>query len=291
MGERFALVDEPPPAPDVVMRLLVDSASRRVPPWPQPYFRGLSHLVFAGFDSESELLIDLRTQRIIGRLSSLMAADRAYLQRVVFPAIFGIVSETIRLTPLHCACVARKAKALLLAGDSGSGKSTLSLALAQSGLDFISDDWTYLSRRGGTVLAWSLSNSIKLLPDAVAHFPQLAGIEPTTSLNGELAYELEPGHEFGIQSCPWAEPASMIFLRRQGNQEFKLTQMSSAEAATRLEQNLEELPATVWGEKAFLVETIRSVAQLPCWELLYGAETPQLIAQNILRFFNGSSNV
>jgi hypothetical protein len=285
MGESFGRTAEPVPAPDVTMRLLVDASARNATPWPKPYFRGLSHLVFAGFDSESELLVDLRSRRIIGRISPRMAANQIYLKRVVFPAVFGIVSHAIRLTPLHCACVARNGNALLLAGDSGSGKSTLSLALAQSGLAFISDDWTYISRREGHVLAWSLNNPLKLLPDAVAHFPELARIDPIISLNGELAYELEPDRLFGIRRCPCAEPRCLIFLRREENQEFKLTEISSAHAAARLEQDWEELPDAVWGERDFLVETVRSLVQFPCWELRYGAQTPQMIARDVLGLF------
>ncbi|MGH9436977.1 MAG: HPr kinase/phosphorylase [Terriglobia bacterium] len=286
VGESFAVVTEPVPAPEVTMRLLVEAGSHNAPAWPKPYFRGLRHLVFARFDSESQLLVDLRTHRIIGRFSPALAADRAYLKKVVFPAIFGIVSQTIRITPLHCACVAWNARGFLLAGESGSGKSTLSLALAQSGLTFISDDWTFLSRRGSHVLAWSLNNSLKLLPDAAEHFPELAQIDPIVSLNDELAYELEPDRLFGIRHAPSTEPRCVIFLKRQENQEFNLTKMSSSEAVAHLEQSLEELPATVWSARDFLMETFRILAQLPCWELRYGADAPQVTARSLLRFLN-----
>jgi hypothetical protein len=286
MEETFGRPTDRVPTPDITMRVVVDDASRPTRPWPKPYFRGLSHLVFARFDSESELVVDLRSRRIIGRISPPMAADQVYLRRVVFPAVFGIVSETIRLTPLHCACVASNTSALLLAGDSGSGKSTLSVALAQSGLAFISDDWTYLSRRGDQVLAWSLNSHLKLLPDAVEHFPELARFHPIISQNGELAYELEPDRLFGIRRCLSAEPRCLIFLQRQEGQEFNQTEMSSDEAAARIEQNWEELPATIWGARDFLLETIRILVRVPCWQVRYGAETPQEIARRILRHLN-----
>jgi len=47
-------------SPDLTMRLWVDPAAQTFPPWPRPYFRGLSHLVYAGFDSENSMLLDLR---------------------------------------------------------------------------------------------------------------------------------------------------------------------------------------------------------------------------------------
>lgn len=286
MRDSFVRLREPVPTPDVTMRFLVEATSQCSRPWPKPYFRGLSHLVFAGFDSGSELLVDLQRQRIIGRFSPAIAANQAYFNRCVFPAVFGIVSETIRLTPLHCACVALNGSALLMAGDSGSGKSTLSLALAQLGLAFISDDWTFLSRSDGRLLAWGLNNSLKLLPDAVANFTELARIDPAISLNGELAYELQPDRIFRILRCECAEPGCLIFLRRQERQELSLTEISSAEAAARLEHNLEQLPPAVWRDRDFLVETIRIMVERPCWELRYGADTPQATARNILRLLN-----
>ncbi|HEV2420036.1 MAG TPA: hypothetical protein VGX94_19755 [Terriglobia bacterium] len=290
IGESYGQVDELVSTPDLTMQFWVDGAPRNVEAWPKPYFRGLNHLVFARFDSESEVLIDLGQRRIIGRLSPEIAANRAYFTRVVFPAIFGIVSETVRIAPLHCACVARNGSAVLLAGDSGSGKSTLSLALAQSGLAFLSDDWTYLSRQGTRVLAWSISNFLKLLPDTLEHFPELARIDPTISLNGELAYELEAEHVFGIQRCACAEPRCLIFLERGGTQKPSLVEMSSVEAAARLEQNLEDLPAAICEARDFLVKTIRILVQVPCWKLRFGGDAPQTVARSVLEFLNGKMN-
>src|SRR5215469_12816959 len=40
-------------AVDLELRLRVDDSIDDLPPWPAPYFRGLGHLVFAAFGSES----------------------------------------------------------------------------------------------------------------------------------------------------------------------------------------------------------------------------------------------
>lgn len=291
IGESFGQADESGLTPDLTMQFWVDGVSRNVEAWSKPYFRGLDHLVFARFDTESEVLIDLGQRRVIGRLSPEIASNRAYFTRVVFPAIFGIISETVRVTPLHCACVAQNESAVLLAGDSGSGKSTLSLALAQSGLTLLSDDWTYLSRRGTRVLAWSLSNSLKLLPDTLKHFPELARIDPTISQNGELAYEPDAERVFGIQRCACAEPRCLIFLERDGTRKPSLIEVSSVEAAAHLEQNLEELPATICEVRDFLVKTIRILVQAPCWKLRFGGDAPQMAARSVMEFLNGKMNV
>ncbi|MDE3180641.1 MAG: hypothetical protein KGM47_13400 [Acidobacteriota bacterium] len=59
----------PEPTPDLSMSLCVDSNASGSPPSPQPYFRGLSHLVYAGLDSKCSMLLDLRRRRGIGRFS------------------------------------------------------------------------------------------------------------------------------------------------------------------------------------------------------------------------------
>jgi hypothetical protein len=278
---------EPPAEPslpaEVIMRLWVDSAARASPPWPPPYFRGLDHLVFAAFDLENAFLVDLGKRRVIGTFSPAMAADLDYWNRVVFPALFGIVSPAVGIAALHCACIARNGNALLLAGTSGSGKSTLSLALARNGFNFLSDDWTYVSRQGSQLLAWNSMSRLKLLPDARDHFPELAALEPGVSVNGELAYELDPEDVFGVHRSEHAEPRWVLFLRRQESAEFTLIEMSSTEAAMRLGEDLEDLPAMLCDARMFLEETVKNLATRRCWELQYGGD-PHAIAQALSRF-------
>lgn len=286
--ESLAQVAGPRSPADVSMRFWVDDAAQGRPPWPQAYFRGLSHLVFAAFDSECAVLVDLRTSRAIGRFSRAMAADRPYWKKVIFPALFGIVSATIGIAALHCACVARNGQALLLAGGSRSGKSTLSLALAQKGFAFLSDDWTYFSRREGRLLAWGLTTPLKLLPDAVEHFPELACLDRAVSSNGEPAYEVDPELAFGTERCVCAEPRWLIFLERQEAAALMLTEMSPVDAAARFEEDLEGLPAAVSEGRDFLVKTIRILVQRPCWLLRYGGR-PQTVAQALFRFLEGDA--
>jgi hypothetical protein len=257
------------------------------PPWPQPYFRGLSHLVFGAFDSENAMLVDLRRRRAIGRFSPAMAADHVYWRRVIFPTLFGIFSQTVGITALHCACVEREGRGLLLAGLSGSGKSTLSLALAQNGFAFLSDDWTYFSRRYDRLLAWGLTTPLKLLPGAAEYFPELALLEPGVSLNGELAYEVEPENVFGVRRSFCAEPHWLVFLERQEAPGFSLSAMPSVEAAARLEENLEDLPLAASGSRELLVKTIRILAKRDCLLLRYGG-APRTVARELADFLGGN---
>lgn len=72
---------------------------------------------------------------------------------------------------VHAGCVARDGGALLLPAWTESGKSTLTLALAESGFDYLSDDLAPIDPVTGRV--YPFPKRIKLLPDAVRHFPGL----------------------------------------------------------------------------------------------------------------------
>jgi len=271
-------------AVDARMRLWVDASARSQPPWPAAHFRGMDHLVFAGFDSGNTVLVDLRRRRAVGRLSPAMAADRGYLRRVVFPTLFGIFTDVIAVTPMHCACVERDGRGLLLTGASGSGKSTLSLALSREGFDFLSDEWTYFSWREGRLLAWGLPSLLKLLPDARRHFPELAPIPPALALNGEVAYEVEPESVFGIRRSDRARPNWLVFLERHEAPVFSISQVSPTEAAAEFAEHVEYYAMHGLSEGRDLLEkTIQGLGRISCWRLQHGGH-PANVARALAEF-------
>ena len=211
--------------------LLGRSRRAEFPALAQPFFRGLEHFAYAGFDSENSFLLDHRRRSVLGRFSPSMARDVDYWQRVIFPALVGLASDALEVTVVHCACVERDGDGLLLAGESGAGKSTLSLAMARRGFAFVSDDWTYLSHADGQLVAWGLGTLLKLLPDAVQHFPELKTLEPGVALNGERSFEVDPEDVFGIRRSPRCEPRWLVFLERQDKTGHTFVRMPPQEAA------------------------------------------------------------
>ena len=283
----FRQIIGPQPTSDLSMRLCVDPNAAGGPPWPPPHFRGLSHLVYAGLDSECSLLLDLRRRRAIGRFSPAMAQDAEHWQRVIFPNAIGLMSEALGLTTLHCACVERNGFGLLLSGGSGAGKSTLALALARNGFAFLSDDWTYFSGAGAQLRAWGLASPVKLLPDATRHFPELGSLKPALSSNGELAYELDPEPVFGVDHALTCEPRWLVFLERRDSAGYTMTRMAPHEAAARLEVDLEDLPVEFSAVRESQSGTILELGGRECWLLCYG-EPPSEIAQVLARFCSNS---
>jgi serine kinase of HPr protein (carbohydrate metabolism regulator) len=59
---------------------------------------------------------------------------------------------------IHATCVAINGRGVLLGGVSGSGKSDLALRLIDRGAQLVSDDYTLVEARGGTLYARQAPN-------------------------------------------------------------------------------------------------------------------------------------
>jgi hypothetical protein len=279
--ESFLPVEAPTAPVDISVRFWVDHTDSTPLPWPKPYVRGLNHLVFAGFDSGSSMLADLRARRVIGRFSAGAANDRVFWRMVVFPVLLTITGASLGIVELHCSCVARQQNGLLLIGPGRSGKSTLAVALAQAGFGFLSDDRTFCSWRKGKLLAWGLATTLKLRSDAGKHFRELKDEKLADLPNGERGFRLEPEFELGLERVRNCEPRLLVFLERSENPGFCLSNLSSREAAARLEEDLmTELPDVA----AMQMEVIGKLTELPCCLLQYGGR-PQDVAKELVLHF------
>src|SRR5262245_6039959 len=259
---------------DIRLRFWVDEESSADERKPKAYFRGLGHLVFAGFDEKNSLLINLRNRFAAGRFTPELANDAQFWKTILFPSLLTILGPTVGLTPLHCACVSWNGSGLLLAGESGSGKSTLSLALAQAGFDFLSDDRTLIGDREGKILAWSLSPEMKHSAGAVAHFPALKEIDHYEIWEGEPLFRFDPVKTFGLRRAELCEPRWIIFLERQSEPAFTLEEIDPEEAVQRLQKDLHRETLTT-AEREW--RTIDLLSRRECRTLRYGGN-PHTIA-------------
>jgi len=268
---------------DLSVSFFVDPQRQGESPWPQPYYRGLDHLVYASYGPGGSMLIDFARRRVIGSFSVAMARDSAHWKRVLLPVLLGIISAPIGITPLHSACVVKGEDGLIIVGASGAGKSTLAVSLSLRGFEYLSDDWTYLSRDGEDVHAWGLPNQIKLLPDAVRFFPQLENRTPGVSLNGELAVEGDPIEIFGVRRSLWCRPRWLVFLERNEEKRAVFQRVESADAASRCASLLETLPASMSALLDVQMETIRALVRRECWLLRHGLQVEE-VTQRLVEF-------
>lgn len=263
---------------EVQVRFWVDETSHSGTTKSKPFFRGLDHLVFAGFDTCNSLLVNLRDHCGLGRFTPELASDAQFWESTLFPALLTILGPSVGLTPLHCACVAWNGSGLILAGESGAGKSTLSLALAQSGFDFLSDDRTLIGEEQGRLLAWALSKEMKQRVESISQFPSLSQLNLDGTFKREDEFRFDASKIPGVHCVRCCEPRWLVFLERQPQPTFSLAYMSPDEAAWRLECQLHrEIPDVREKQR----RTIENLVAGKCYRLKYGGD-PNIVAGALL---------
>src|SRR5512134_541193 len=81
--------------------------------------------------------------------------------------VFTLAHRGQGLVSLHAACVGWRRRGLLLMGESGAGKSVLALHCALQGLDFLTEDATFVAP--AAMLATGVSNFVHVKEDSL-HF-------------------------------------------------------------------------------------------------------------------------
>ena len=247
------------------------------------HFRGLRHVVTASFGGSNLFIFDILRRTVSANVSGVVARDYRFWREKLIPIALGVLGSAMGLVPVHCACLESDGDGLLIAGVSGAGKSTLSVALAKSGFHYVSDDWTYISRRRDGIIAHGTSAPVKLLPDAITHFESLRGHNLQTSMNGELAYEVDVVEAFSAQVKRACEPRWLILLERTQRVGTEFTLMPPGEARRYVTSSIERLPEELREAAAIREQTIDRVASLPCWHFRYNG-TPQFAAKELREF-------
>jgi hypothetical protein len=249
----------------------------------EPHFRGLRHVVTASFGRDNIFVFDILRRTVTASVSARASGEFRFWKEKLIPISLGVLGAAMGVVPMHCACLESDGDGLLIAGLSGAGKSTLSVALSQEGFTHVSDDWTYISRSRSVVVAHGTLAPVKLLPDAVSHFPSLIRHELQTSMNGELAYEIDIAETFGALVERACEPRWLIFLERSQQSGAKFTPVASSTARNYLESSIERLPAQLSEASEMRNLTVETVSRLPCWLFQYGG-TPQFAARQLRTF-------
>jgi hypothetical protein len=263
--------------------VLVDSTARRDAN-AHMYFRGLHHLVFAVFSRGESFVFDLLRRRITGVVSMETARDEKFWTTRMIPLALGLLGGAIGIAPLHCACLDWNGNGLLLAGDSGAGKSTLTVALAQRGFSLISDGWTYIARnQDKELVAHGISAPVKLLPDAISHFPELRGFDPERSFNGEMAFEVDATAAFGAKLDTESRPRWLLFLERTVEALCEIIPYSGEAARAFFASTIELLPPQLRFADDTRVDLIAALTNTSVWRFRYGGP-PIVAAEKICKF-------
>lgn len=246
----------------------------------RPHFRGLRHLVFVFLPEHGFLTYDLLRKRVHGVISPKVAGDATAWDSLLLPITIGILGTTLGVAPLHCACLDRDGSGVLIAGVSGAGKSTLAAALAQRGFALVSDDWTYMSRQGTSLSARGMFAPVKLLPNSAQFFPCLGELSQRKTLNGELAYEFDPGLTLKCAVKDISHPRWLFFLERTSTGSCQFVPCRPEYVRDFFEHNAEKLPDELAAASRNRSQIIRQLSTHPAW-ILQTNKTPHQTAEAV----------
>jgi hypothetical protein len=182
--------------------------------------------------------------------------------------------ERHRRFSLHAACLVSPAgNGILLCGPSGSGKSTLTMALAASGLQFLSDDVVFLAHRpadAGGVEALGFADTIGLSAFAAERFPELrerAAEAPARGFPKRLARIEDLVGRPAVLRCI---PRAVVFPSVASDQASVIGRLDPGEALLRLAPDV--LLTEPYGTQAHLDAIGALLRQVSCFAVTSGAD-------------------
>lgn len=271
-------------ANSIRMEILEDASTPQESTKPA-HFRGLRHLVFVMLEPNGFLNFDLIRKRIMGVISSATARNAQFWNSQLLPMSIGLLGTTVGVAPLHSACLDRNGVGLLITGKSGAGKSTLTAALAKRGFSVVSDDWTYVSQRGGTLNARGLFAPIKLLPETVRFFPELIRYTPRKTWNGEIAHEIDPVKDLRCHTSVSTQPNCILFLERTSVPGCRFVPCRPEYLQWFFESSSEKLPLEVPDAIKNRSQIIRQLSSCKSW-MLHTGDDPLRTAAAIDEFLH-----
>lgn len=208
--------------PDVRLRMMltpVTRSARRSEPPSLALVSG-SGLLAAGTSGSSYVALDPNAGRALIAISPAMLRFPYHLRyELIEFAVYTLAARTQRLAPLHCACVGKEGKAVLLMGESGAGKSTVALQCLLAGLDFVSEDSTLVAP--GPMLATGLANYLHVRSDSLSWLERPRDVDRVRRSpvirrrSGARKFEMDlRGGPFRLAAnAPWVR--AVVFLSSQ----------------------------------------------------------------------------
>jgi energy-coupling factor transporter ATP-binding protein EcfA2 len=148
------------------LRLLASkSRQRRSEPAPLQMLSGAGYVVGAS-DSSLFVVMDAAARTALVTVPERMLRFPYHTRyELIEFAVFTLATRVRGLIPLHGACVGSGRRGVILMGASGSGKSTVSLQCLSEGLDFVSEDSTFVMTE--RMLCTGVANFVHVRSDSL----------------------------------------------------------------------------------------------------------------------------
>jgi hypothetical protein len=241
-----------------------ESSSSRVPP--PPAFRAQGNLFTVIADANNFGCCDLETGFGFASVTAAAANHPDYLRYHFLESMAYSLLDTRHLVAVHAACIGRRGRGILIAGESGAGKSSLAYACARRGWTYVSDDASslVLRRQGRTIVG--NPRAIRFRPTAVSLFPELKG--RLHARNGKPTIEVETRHLPNVKVAYEYTVDHIVFLNRCSHEASvtRLAPIPARDCLKRLFQNPWPSELPINRERNAAIERLLNA---PAYELSY----------------------
>ena len=238
----FGLYGAPPAAsdPEILIQICVDPDRHDDRPLPVPTYRSLRHIFHIACSDTNFAVADLASGCAVGFVSPEMVGNASFFCYTFLECLFYVMVVHRSHTPVHCSSVALNGSGILICGAAGAGKTTLAYACAKSGMQILTDDVAHLrlDPTSDRLLLWGNPWCLRLLPDAVQLFPELADEKVTQRRDHDWYLEIDTLRRFPGRTLASCRPAGLVFLVRQEGVPTRLSPMRREIALERLREDI-----------------------------------------------------
>jgi hypothetical protein len=214
---------------------------------------------------------DLAAREAVGILPESLCEDQIGFSTVFLASLLHLTAPALGLTAISAACVSRNGNGLLLFGPPNSGKTTAGYWGKKLGLEFHSDQATFLELDGGSVYAWGEFWPAAFRPETVRFLPELPEIARSFVYRDRTFLCVDKTALSGSNRGR-VTPAACIFLERRAASPPKLVPLPHW-----------EIPAQIFtdaGSDEDRSAILALLGKVPAYRLLYD-DDPSIAA----RFF------
>ena len=240
--QSFGSYGAPPPTeePEFLIQICVDADQHDDAPPPIPCYRSLKHIFHIACNDRNFAAADLASGCAVGFVTPEIAGNTAFFRYTFLECLFHVLVVHRSHTPVHCSGVAFNDYGILICGTAGAGKSSLAYACAKSGMQILTDDVAHLrvdpaSKR---LLLWGNPWCLRLLPNAVQLFPELADEKVTLRREHDWYLEIDTSRRFPGSPLASCQPVGLVFLEREDGAVPRLSPMRPEKALERLCQDI-----------------------------------------------------
>jgi hypothetical protein len=219
--------------PRFLWRIVAESREDSNAEWPAMTAFCHGSLRYLSMGQYGFLAADLNAREAVCVLPEILCEDDIGFPTLCLARMLHLSAPALGLTAVSAACVTKGQNGLLLFGPADSGKTTASYLGRKLGLEFYSDQATFLDFDAGAVRAWGDFWPVAFRPETAKYLPEIEPLARPFSYRGRTFLCVDK-----TSLCTTAPvcvtPAACIFLERKAAKLPRLIPLNPADLSRQV---------------------------------------------------------